>query len=118
MYNYESLHFNKLLNLFIVLIITAIEILTFFLIFFFIIISFGANITENLDKTIIFSFLSCLICITPSILFVKHENPFRLLQILLIENYFKNGIEKLFAYASFGFIFGSWLGALMIPLGK
>jgi hypothetical protein len=117
MYNHDSLDLNTFSKIIIVFIITLIEFVTFTLIFYFIFVTFGASVIENLYETLFFSILSCLFCVMPSIVFVKHENPFILIQRLFIKNDCKNSVENACSYVCIAFIIGSWFGALFIPLG-
>ena len=119
MYSYENINLiNKALKLITILLVTLIEFLTSILIFYFIFVTFGAGIKTSIHRTLFFSLLSCLFCVMPSIIFLKHDNPFRLIQRILVENDCKTFAENVCAYIALGFVVGSWFGALFIPLGN
>lgn len=109
---YDNGSRNILLNI----IILLIEFKFTTILIYLVAVSLGAYIIDDFWETLIFSSFMSLVGIMPLLTFVKHKNPLKLLEKLLVHQEYNSKLEKKLVRISYGSTIGAWFGALVIPL--
>lgn len=115
MYDYKNSH-NYFEEILVKLLWTIGEFVASIALVYFVSFTFGAYLFENFERTLFFSILISLLCIMPSFIYCKHNDPVALIDTLFFKQDFKDKVEYFLVNLAYSAIIGSWFGALVIPL--
>jgi phosphatidylinositol glycan class F len=94
----------------------TVEFASSILFCYFITVCMGAQLIGQFHGTLLFSMIISSLAIMPSLIYVEHENPFTVVERLLILKSHKNFFEHVLIWVSHGSIVGAWCSAFVIPL--
>lgn len=95
--------------------VTLLEFFLSICVIHFIVILFGASVSDFLNTFLFSTFLS-VICIMPCLILVDHSDPFELLFRIFIKQEPNTRTELSCVQITRGTVVGAWFGALVIPL--
>lgn len=108
MYEHESVRVK--------MVATLMELVGSMIIVYFVVVTFGARLIDDLYENLLYSLLISCLCFMPAFVLIPHRSPIELVDRLVFKNQPQTRLEENLIAIGKAAIVGGWSGALVIPL--